>query len=92
MANAKSVEALLALAGKFVVAQKGDWDHEAWEALLTEVEGMGLELTDECKRNLGNVLEASKYFYHRPAAKKGVKAEAKPKKKAKAGAKKKAKS
>ena len=65
MATTHTVQKLLTVTGKFVVDQKGAWEHGDWEALLDGVTGMGLELTDECKRNLGNICEATKYFYHK---------------------------
>ncbi|HPO14448.1 MAG TPA: hypothetical protein PLI09_13480 [Candidatus Hydrogenedentes bacterium] len=63
MAKKHSLQELLDLAGKFVADQKGQWDHDAWEGLLVKAEALGLELADENKRNLGNILEAAKYFY-----------------------------
>ncbi len=80
-----TVHALLAEAGKFVVSQKGVWNHDDWERLLAQVEKMNLKLTDECKRNLGNILEAAKYFYLKlplPAEAPAKKAPAKKKAKA----------
>ena len=65
MAAAKSsVQKLLDLAGQFITKQKGNWEHEDWEALLTKVEALGVPVDDECKRNLGNILEGGKYFYN----------------------------
>lgn len=54
---------VLDLVGKFVTKQKGTWNHEDWENLLASVEKLGYSMDDETKRNLGNVLESSKYFY-----------------------------
>jgi hypothetical protein len=59
-----SVQKLLELAGQFITKQKGNWEHEDWEALLTKVEALGVPSDDECKRNLGNILEGGKYFYY----------------------------
>ena len=59
-----SMQKVLDLAGKFVTKQEGEWNHEEWEALLPKVTKMGFEMDDETKRNLGNILEASKHFYH----------------------------
>ncbi len=90
MADKTTLETLLELAGKFVVAQKGQWEHEQWEALLAKVAGLGIVVDDESKRNLGNILESCKYFYgssctckpKKVAAKKpAAKAKAKPKSK-----------
>lgn len=88
MAAKITLQELLDFAGGFVTKQKGIWEHEEWEALLKKVAGTGLELNDETKRNLGNILESAKYFYPmmtdapaaRPAARKKVAAK-KPKKK-----------
>jgi len=54
---------LLDLAAAFVTQQKGEWNHDEWEALLGKAEQIGFVVDDESKRNLGNILEASKYFY-----------------------------
>ena len=55
---------LLDIAGKFVASRKGAWEHADWEALVAEVQELGFEMDgDESRRNLGNVLEASKHFY-----------------------------
>ncbi|MEA3364896.1 MAG: hypothetical protein U9Q79_04570 [Candidatus Hydrogenedentes bacterium] len=74
MAAAKSsVQKLLDLAGQFIAKQKGNWDHGEWEAFLTKAEALGVPVDDDGKRNLGNILEAGKYFYTtmpKPAAKK----------------------
>ena len=86
MATKSTLENLLDLAGKFVVTQKGEWDHTDWEALLSKAAAMGIVLNDEFKRNLGNVLESCKHFYvacppaaaKKPTAKK-TKAKAKTK-------------
>ena len=88
MAAKITLQGLLEVAGGFVTKQEGIWGHDEWEALLKEVAGAGLELNDEAKRNLGNILESAKYFYPmmkaapaaRPAAKRKVAAK-KPKKK-----------
>ncbi|MGI6461361.1 MAG: hypothetical protein ACOX5J_14955 [Candidatus Hydrogenedentales bacterium] len=64
MAAAKvGVERLLALAGQFIAKQKGVWEHEDWEAFLAKAGALGMPMDDECKRNLGNILEAGKFFY-----------------------------
>jgi hypothetical protein len=72
----------------FINAKKGTWDHAAWEGLLAQVAKTGIEITDEVKINLGNMLEAGKYFYKlSSAAAPAKKAAAKPKPKAKAKSK-----
>jgi len=63
MATTIPMQKVLDLAGKFVVSHKGTWDHTAWENFLTKAEKTGIGLDDEAKRNLGNILEATKYFY-----------------------------
>lgn len=63
MAKRHTLQEILELAGKFVTDQEGQWDHDAWERLLPKAEALGLDLSDENKRNLGNILEASKFFY-----------------------------
>lgn len=57
------LEKLVSLASDFVIKQKGAWGHEEWENLVAAVVKEGFALEDEGKRNLGNVLEALKYFY-----------------------------
>lgn len=69
MATTIPMQKILDLAGKFVVFHKGAWDHSDWETFLSKVEQSGIGLNDEAKRNLGNILEATKYFYQQaPAA------------------------
>ncbi|HOF39671.1 MAG TPA: hypothetical protein PLD73_06325 [Candidatus Hydrogenedentes bacterium] len=85
MAAAKAgVEKLLALAGQFIATQKGVWEHEDWEAFLAKAGALGMPMDDECKRNLGNILEAGKFFYgilpSTPAPKKAPAAKKAPKK------------
>ena len=64
MATSKNpMQQLLDMAGNFVTQQKGKWEHKDWEAFLGQVSKAGVELTDEVKRNIGNILEASKHFY-----------------------------
>lgn len=71
---------------KFIDANKGTWDHEAWEGLLKQVAKAGVEITDEVKINLGNMLESGKYFYKAASAAPAKKAAAKPKAKPKSKA------
>jgi len=85
MAAKHKVQDLLAVVGKFVADQKGAWEHDDWEALLVQVSAIGVDLSDENKRNLGNLLEASKYFHGAlPAKAPKKRAAAKPRAKAKA--------
>ena len=87
MAAKKSeLEKILELAGDFVTKKKGSWDHDAWEGFLKKAEKIGVVINDQGKRNLGNILEAAKYFYELsdPVPEKKVtkpKAKAAPKKK-----------
>jgi hypothetical protein len=83
-----TLQKVLELTGTFVAMQKGSWEHADWEHLLGKLEAQGVIVDDESKRNLGNILEASKYFYFlAPAApaKKKAAAKKKPAAKAKAG-------
>lgn len=103
MARAKNpIEDVVARASKFVEKQKGRWDHAAWEKLVKDMSNTGLEMSDDTRRHLGNLLESVKHFYTElstPAAKKkggakkgGAKKKAggkKPAAKKKAGTKKK---
>lgn len=90
MASKHTLHEVLELAGKFVTEQQGQWDHDAWEALLPKMAALGLELSDENKRNLGNILEGAKFFFFSLPAE-APKAPAAPKAKPKAKAKAKAK-
>ena len=80
-----AVQKILEEAGKFVAAHGGTWVHEDWEGFLAQIEKQGFVLNDELKRNVGNILEASKGLYHvmpsasakKPAAKKVAKKAAK---------------
>ena len=83
-AKKHAVQDILEAAGQFVLSQKGDWDHAAWEEFLVKIAGLGIEVCDESKRNLGNILEATKFFYGKvPCCDGGCTiAEAKPAKKA----------
>lgn len=73
------MEKLLALAGEFVMKQQGTWAHEDWERFVAAAEGTGYNFDDEGKRNLGNILEALKFFYFKMPVEVKV---SKPKKKA----------
>jgi hypothetical protein len=54
------------LAQKFVRSKKGEWGHGDWEKLVKEAQKCGLDMDDEGKRNLGNLLETGKVFFERP--------------------------
>jgi hypothetical protein len=54
---------LFDLAGEFVTSQQGNWNHNDWESLLEKVGKAGFSVDDDTKRNLGNLLEAGKFFY-----------------------------
>jgi hypothetical protein len=86
MPAASPLSKLLGRVDKFVTQHDGHWNHSDWEQLVEEARAMGFPFDDdECKRNLGNILEASKYFYERgaqasaPAKKASAKAPAKKK-------------
>jgi hypothetical protein len=64
MPTKSGLQNLLEIVQKFVVKQKGAWEHDDWEALVAHVTKAGVCLDDdEGKRNLGNILEACKFFY-----------------------------
>jgi hypothetical protein len=54
---------ILDLAEKFVAERDGVWDHDAWEALVDRVRTLGVDVDDEARRNLGNILEATRHFH-----------------------------
>ncbi len=87
-AKKNELQKILELAGEFVTKREGVWDHGEWESFLKKVDKIGGVIDDEGKRNLGNILEASKFLFHRsedagepkPAKSKAkAKAKAKPK-------------
>lgn len=85
MATTKSMpEQVLELAAKFVTRQQGVWEHADWEVFLGDAGKLGLDLSDETRRNLGNILEAAKSFcgiepMTKPVARRSApKAKAKP--------------
>ena len=84
MATKSTLQSMLDLAGKFVIDQKGCWEHADWEVLLAKVGAMGMALSDETKRNLGNILESCKYFYANGAGSPAKEEKARPKAKPKA--------
>ncbi len=43
---------------EFVQANKNGWDHSAWEKLLADIKSSGVNLTDETRTYLGNLVEA----------------------------------
>ncbi|HNR30245.1 MAG TPA: hypothetical protein PKI11_05110 [Candidatus Hydrogenedentes bacterium] len=78
MAAKRLSQKVLDLAGKFVAGQDGAWEHADWELFAEEAAALGFELTDESRRNLGNILEAAKYFHCLPPLKKARRGKAKP--------------
>lgn len=76
-------EKVLDLAAKFVTRQQGIWEHADWEAFLAEAGKLGLELNDETRRNLGNILEAAKSFWGVEPVNKSAARRSPPKAKAK---------
>ena len=91
MAKKTTVSKVLDLVKKFLEKHEGTWDHSAWESLVEELESIGLTANDEMRRNLGNILEACKYFHGQEPTKQVTKVKAKAKPKAKAAAKPRAK-
>lgn len=64
MAAQSPLRKVLDLAEKFVASRKGEWNHTDWEQLLDDARKLGYPCDDdECRRNLGNILESCKYFY-----------------------------
>lgn len=58
-----SVEQIFEQAAKFVVKQKGEWEHNNWEDFLGKISEFQIELHDELIVKLGALLELGKYFY-----------------------------
>lgn len=92
--NSNPVQQVLDMVGEFVSKQKGKWEHKDWEAFVEKVQKAGVNLSDEYKKSLGHMLEATKQFYSGlsvPDKKKAVKAKARVKAKPKAKSKPKSK-
>ena len=69
MATAKTpLQQILEMAAQFVLDHKGEWTHADWEAFLAALPAPGLDMDDEAKRYLGNILESCKYLYCKGAA------------------------
>jgi hypothetical protein len=81
MAAKTQLQKILDLAGQFVTAHKCVWSHADWEELLKQLAALGIAITDESKRNLGNILESCKCFYSEAEAP-AKKTTARPRKKA----------
>lgn len=64
MAGKAALPGFVDLAYTFVNSHQGCWEHEDWETFLEDVAKTGITIDDEVKRNLGNILEALKFFYH----------------------------
>lgn len=58
-----SVEEIFNQAAKFVVKQKGEWNHSDWENFLEKISGFQIDLNDELVVKLGSLLELGKYLY-----------------------------
>ncbi|HOV34319.1 MAG TPA: hypothetical protein PLX23_13250 [Candidatus Hydrogenedens sp.] len=63
MGTKHSVEQIFEQAAKFVVKQKGEWEHDDWENFLGKISDYKVELHDELAIRLGALLELGKYFY-----------------------------
>ncbi len=48
---------------KFITKHKGTWDQSGWEAYLKVLQKKGIDLTDETKAYLEEVLESTKELY-----------------------------
>ena len=96
MAATPTIQKLMTLAGKFVAAQEGTWDHEAWEGLLAQAVKLGLEPSEVNQHRLGMILELSRELHQElpapapkkkaPARKKKTAPKKSPKRKKKAKA------
>ena len=50
-------------AAKLVEKTRGKWEHLDWEKFVADIQKKGVELTEEAKKDLGDVLESAKKFY-----------------------------
>ena len=80
MAKSSTMQKVLSEVGTFVNAKKGSWEHNDWEGFLEKIDKLHIAMDDECKRNLGNLLESSRYFFLLPPdnAKASAKSNRKP--------------
>ncbi len=49
---------------KFVEKTKGSWDHLGWESFLKDIKEKGINITDDTKSYIGDILESVKKVYH----------------------------
>ena len=63
MACEHPVQKLAKVATEFVVARKGTWGHDDWEAFCGQVAADGVEMNEHNRMALGNLLEAVRHFY-----------------------------
>ena len=63
MAKRILLDDMLDLAREFVIEHKGAWNHVDWESLLAKAAILGMNMNDENKRQLGNLIESCKVFY-----------------------------
>ena len=50
-------------AADLVEKTKGKWEHLDWESFVEDIQKKGVELTEDAKRDLGEMLESAKKFY-----------------------------
>lgn len=63
MATKQAHQKLLDLAGQFIIENNDGWDHFAWEELLRKAADLGFDFhPDESRRQMGNILEAARFF------------------------------
>jgi hypothetical protein len=48
---------------ELVEKTKGKWEHLDWEKFVADLQKKGIELTEDAKRDLGDILESAKKFY-----------------------------
>ncbi|MCX8064051.1 MAG: hypothetical protein N3G21_02635 [Candidatus Hydrogenedentes bacterium] len=59
-----SLEEIFNQAAKFVIKQRGEWEHSDWENFLEKISEFQIDLNDELVVKLGALLELGKYFYY----------------------------
>ncbi len=59
----KGIENLSDLTAKFIEKTKGQWEHLEWEKFVKDIQQKGIDLTEETRSFLGEILENSKKFY-----------------------------
>ncbi len=59
----KAVSSISEQTTKFIEQTKGVWDHAGWENFLNDIQKKGIQITEDTKSYIGDILESTKKFY-----------------------------